>query len=306
MTRVARAPEILAVFRDRDLLQRFAAALLPPRLGYAWTAHRPALGDAARMEWIAATVTREAERLLGDPERARAAGEGFAAAIACDDLDAITALLWPRALRLRTARFEGTEHLPAAGPLVAASFHFSGGLRVFDALIARGLRTTFVLAENRPLGRRYVRWLHEMRRAYFRRWLRPPFVATGPDARDRLAAHLSEGGAVVALLDVAPDHLDLRDHASGELFGRAVRLPIGLLRLSLAAGAPVVPFDARIERGARLVRFHPAARGAQPDALLRAVLRTLEGSIREHPETWQGWLDFDPLLEPSSRAQAGT
>ena len=301
MTRVARPRDSSRVPGSRSDRRFAAAPRHPPR-------PRRTTRDRARRRgadgWIATAVAREAERLLGDSRRA--AGAGFAAAIACDDLDAITALLWPRALRIRSARFEGTEHLPVAGPLVAASFHFSGGLRVFDALIARGLRTTFVLAENRPLGRRYVRWLHEMRRAYFRRWLRPPFVATGLDARDRLAAHLSGGGAVVALLDVAPDHLGLRDHASGELFGRAVRLPIGLLRLSLAAGAPVIPFDARIERGARVVRFHPAARGAQPDALLRAVLRTLEGSIREHPETWQGWLDFDPLLEPSSRAQAGT
>lgn len=293
------------MFRDRDLIGRFAAALLPPRLGYELTARWAAQSDAPRMEWIAAAISREAERLLGDPERARAAGAGFAAAMACDDLDAITALLWPRSLRLRSTRFEGSEHLPRAGPVVLVGFHCSGGFRVFDGLIARGLRPTFVLAENRPIGRRYVRWLHALRLAYFRRWLSPPFIATGPGARERLTAHLSAGGAVVGLLDVAPDHLGIRDHAPGELFGHVVRLPVGLLRVSLAAAAPVMPYDAWIEGGVRVIRFHPPVPGSQPEAVLRGVLRTLEEAIRERPETWQGWLDFAPLLEPSSQAQAG-
>jgi lauroyl/myristoyl acyltransferase len=298
------------VFRDRELVTRIAAALLPPRLGYAYTARSAVRADAARMDWVAAAVAREAERALGDPERARAASAGFAAAIACDDLDALTAVLWPRALRLRWTRLEGAEHLPAAGPVVLVSFHVSGGFRVFDALIARGFRTTFLLAEDRPLARRYLRWLERVRHAYFRRWLEPPYIAVGRGARARIAAHLEAGGAVIGLLDVQPDVLDLRDHAPAELFGRSLRLPVGLLRLALAAGAPVVPFDARLEGGRRVLRFHPPAPGAEPAALLASVLRTFEGVIREHPEIWQGWLDLDRLFgEPppaaTTTSQAG-
>lgn len=294
------------MFRDRELVARVAAALMPPRLGYAYTARSAARADAARMEWVASAVAREAERYLGDAERARAAGAGFAAAIACDDLDALTALLWPRALRLRSTRLEGTEHLPASGPLVLVSFHVSGGFRVFDALIARGFRTTFLLAEDRPLARRYLRWIERVRHLYFHRWLEPPYIATGRGARERIAAHLAGGGAVVGLLDVPPDELDLRDHAPGELFGRPLRLPVGLLRLALAAGAPVVPFDARVEDGRRVIRFHRPASGAEPLALLASVLETFERVIREHPEIWQGWLDLDRLFGAAPPRRSAT
>jgi lauroyl/myristoyl acyltransferase len=292
------------VFRDRELLHRVAAALLPPRRGYAATVRRAMCADAARMEWVGGVVASEAERLLGDPECARAAGRGFAAAMACDDLDAVTGVLWPAALRQRWTHVEGGEHLPRSGPVILVSFHFSGGFRIFDVLAARGLRATFLLAEERAGARRYLRVMERLRRVYFRRWLEPPYVATGAGARESLRAHLGAGGAVVALLDVAPDQLGLRDHVATELFGRPLRLPIGLMRLAASDRVPVIPFAGRIEDGRRVIRFRPPLVGDDPVRLLEAVLRTFERVIRDQPETWQGWLDLDRLFEREASVQA--
>jgi lauroyl/myristoyl acyltransferase len=255
------------------------------------------------MEWIEGVVRREAERLLGDSVRARAAGRGFAAAMACDDLDAVTGVLWPRALRRHSTRVEGGEQLPRNGPVIPVSFHFSGGFRIFDVLAARGLQTTFLMAEGRGNARRYVRVIEGLRRVYLRRWLQPPYVATGAGARERLRAHLAAGGAVVALLDVAPDELGLRDHVVTELFGRPLRLPIGLMRLAASDRIPVIPFAGRIEDGRRVIQFYPALVLDDPVRLLEAVLRTFEGVLRDQPETWQGWLDLDRLFKPGASAQ---
>ncbi len=282
------------MFRDRDLWLRLGAALLPQRSGYAITKRWAARSDPARFEWIASVVAKEAERLLRDPARAAAAARDFVPEVACDDLDAVTAVVWPRVLRRRSTDVEGAEHLPASGPVLLVSFHFSGGLRVFESLGER--RTTFLLAENRPGARRYLRALESLRRIYFRRVLDPPWIATGEGARERLREHLHRGGALVALLDVAPMEIGLRDHVMTELFGRPLRLPVGLLRLAASERIPVVPFAGRIEKGRRVIRFHPAIAGDDPIALLERLLRAFEGIVREQPETWQGWLDVDRLF----------
>ncbi len=281
------------MFPDRDLLLRAAAAALPPALGYRLTARSAGWSAGQRIAWVAAAVEREAARLLGDARLAREAGAGFAAAIACDDLDALTALAWPRSRRVRHTSVEGLEYLPPPGPAVLVSFHLSGGFRVFDVLSACGFRPTFLLAEGRPLDRLYLRTLDRARRRFFRRALDPAWIATGRGARARIEEHLGSGGCVVALLDVAPAVLGLRDEAPATLFGRPLRLPVGLLRIAERQGAPVVAFDGRLEGWRRVLRFHPPARSSAPEACLREVLATFERVIRERPEAWQGWLDID-------------
>ena len=114
-------------------------------------------------------------------------------------------------------------------------------------------------------------------------------------ARDALANHLEEGGVVVALLDVAPGALTLRDRAEGTLLGRPVDLPVGILRLALEKGAPVIPYDGWLDGNRRVLEFHEPARGSEPETLLQEILATCEGVIRNRPWTWQAWLDADRL-----------
>ncbi len=293
------------MFGPADLALRRLAVCLPPFAGYALTRAATRRIDPAREQAAREIVTRNAARVLADHAAAARAGAGFVAALACDDLDALTAARWPRRLRLATTRSEGIEALPP-GPLVVASFHFSGGFRIFDVLAAAGRRPTFLWAEDHdPQPSAYGDALRAARRHHLGRVLAGgSWIVPGPGARDALAAHLDAGGAVVALLDVAPEKIGLRDTAPVPLFGRAVALAVGLMRLAAARALPVVPYDGRIEGGRRVLRFHPAERAADPLELLAAVVRRLERIVLERPFDWQGWLDLDALIGPDPLAQA--
>ena len=280
------------MFNDRDLLQRLLSVALPPAGGY-----RRARATAQRgRDAIAATVRSEVERLLGDSDLAERAGREFLPAIACDDLDALTAALWPASLRRRSFRIEGGENLPGAGPVVLASFHMSGGFRVFDALTMRGLRPSFLRAAFDGHGSKYLRAIERARAIHFRRVLGDRLVEIGPGARDRLREQLVEGVAIVALLDVAPAQLGLQDTERVCLFGRELRLPAGLMRLAVETNATVVPYDGRIEEGRRVLRFQPGLAGGAAQDLLQHAIGALETTIRERPWDWQGWLDVEALL----------
>jgi GT2 family glycosyltransferase/glycosyltransferase involved in cell wall biosynthesis len=288
------------LFRDRDLALRLAAAALPARAGYALTCElTPRLGGS-RLRYVAEVVQRHVLEILGDPMLAEAAGRGYVPSIACDDLDALTGWLWPRNARLRGLVIEGAEHLPAVGRSVFATFHVSGGFRIYDALCARGFRPAMLGALPERSPSRYQRLVDRSRLEHLRRELDGAILRVGPAvARDAVrspAAHLASGGAVVTALDVSPAALGLRDVGSTSLFDRAVELPIGLLRLAAGSATPVVPFDARLERGRRILRFHRAITSRDPGEVLAHVVRALEGSIRERPWDWQGWLDVDRLL----------
>ncbi len=289
------------MFRDRDLPLRLAAALLPPRLGYGLARRAAPLLGGARQRHVERAVESAAAELLDDPEQARAAGLGFAASIACDDLDAWTAWLWPRWLRLRTLRVEGTATLPPPGRAVFASFHLGGGFRIYDVLAARGFSPAVLAAPPDPGGNLYDRLLARARFSYLRRELGTRLLPVGPRVPRRElrspAPHLATGGAVIALLDVAPATVGVHDVAHTVLFGRALEIPAGLLRLAASAQVPVVPFDGRIERGRRVLRFHPPIVSRDVQELAHAIVRVLETVIRERPWDWQGWLDASRLLD---------
>ncbi len=288
------------MFEASDLALRRMAALLPARRGYALTrVVTPRLGGARR-RWISSVVRENALRLLGDERLATRAGERFVVELACDDLDAFNASRWSEERRLDATTVVGADHLPRTGPCVVTSFHFSGGFRVFDVLRSEGRRVTFLHAPPRERLSGYAAAAHAARARYFERHLDPPFIEPGPGARDALDRHLADGGAVVALLDVAPAMLGLRDHTPCELFGRELRLPVGLMRLATRYGAPVVPYDGRIDADRRILELHEPRAAATPEALLTQVLSVFERVIRARPWTWQAWLDVERLFSPEA------
>ncbi len=284
------------MFHSADLALRRIASRLPAHAGYALTRRwTPRLGGARR-RWIGDAVAANVQRYLGDQALAAQAAGRFVVDIACDDLDAITGFAWSEKARLAATRVEGGEHLPGTGPALVTSFHFSGGFRIFDVLRARGRSPLFLHAPPRSTATSYERALLATRHRYFERDLSPAYVAPGPGARDAIDRRLADGGVVVALLDVSPELLGLRDHAACRLLDRDLRLPIGLLRLAARSSAPVIPYDGRLDGDQRILRFQHPIRGSDPEELLGLVLRACETVIRERPWSWQAWLDADALF----------
>jgi lauroyl/myristoyl acyltransferase len=280
------------IWSNWDLVSRLTSSLLPPRLGYRLARGRRPSGAKA----IEERVATEVERVLGDRALGMRAGERFLGSLACDDLDALTAASWPRGMRRRSFSIEGMVNLPAREPAIFASFHLGGGFRVFDALLEHGLRPAFL---RQPFGgspSAYVRAIEAARGRYFQRYLGDRLIAVGPGARRRLEDHLATGGVVVALLDVAPASLGLRDRAQVSFLGREIELAVGLMRLAGAMQIPVVPYDGRVVEDRRVLTFHPPHRGVDPESLLRSTIATLEGVVRERPWDWQGWLDLEQFF----------
>ena len=291
------------MFRDRDLLVRALGTFLPARLGHRLgDVLTPRLGGA-RDRHVGAVAGAAAAGLLADAAAGEQVDRRFVAALAADDLDACRA--WANVgPPCGAALVEGERFLPAPGPAVFVSFHLSGGLAVFEVLRRRGFTPTFLRAPAPPGATRYARAIGATRLRYLARVLEHPWILTGAGARGALEQHLAGGGSVVALIDVPAQAVELRDRAGGALFGRPLSLPCGLLRLALAQQLPVVPFDGRIEHGRRIVRFHPPATGPDVTTLLAAVLRTLEGVVRERPWDWHAWLELDYLLSDPGREHA--
>lgn len=284
------------MFSPADLALRQAAAPLPSRAGYRLTRQlTPVLGGRKRA-WIGAMVERKVIDILGDEELARRARDRFATEIACDDLDALTSVRWPEARRLESTELVGEQNLTKAGPTILTSFHLSGGFRIFDVLRSHGLRPVFIHVPPREAPSVYERVVWGARSRYCAQNLVPPFVAPGPGARDRLDAHLGSGGAVVALLDVEPSSAGLRDSAEATLFGRPLRLPLGLLRLAARHQAPVTTYLGRIEEDRRIIELRPSVTSNDPEHLLRHVLTDCETEIRRRPWTWQSWLHVEHLF----------
>lgn len=277
------------IWSNRDLMSRLASTMLMPSAGYRLAmGQRP--GGAAAIE---SRVQAEVERVLGDPALGARAGREFLGSLACDDLDALTAACWPRAFRRRSFTVEGAGNIPDEGPAIFASFHLGGGFRIFDALLARGLRPAFL---RQPFGGSpspYERAIEGARSRHFQRCLGDKLIAVGPRARADLQKHLEEGGAVVALLDVAPASLGLRDRATVTFLGREIELAVGLMRLATSLQVPVIPYDGRVVGSRRVLTFHPPHRADAPEALLRDTIATLEGVVRTRPWDWQGWLDVE-------------
>lgn len=291
------------MFRDRDLALRATAALLPAAAGDALTERATPALLGERFAHVAAAARAAMQQVLGDADLADAASRRFVTGLALDDLDALRAWLGRDGDRARTVRIEGAP-LPSVGAAVFVGFHLSGGLPAFDALRRAGFSPTFLCAPPRPGWTRYQRAIAAARLGYLRRTLARPWIHTGPGARGALEEHLAGGGAVVALLDFPRAALELRDRVPATLFGRTVDVPVGVLRLARAHGAPIVPFDARIERGVRVARFHAPIREASVEQTAREVVRVLEGVVRARPADWHAWLEIDQLLAPAEASVA--
>ena len=165
-----------------------------------------------------------------------------------------------------------------------------------DLLRASGRNPLFLHAPVEPPSRPYPRRMAEARSDYLRRHFDPAWIEPGPGAREALDRTLSEGGTVVGLLDVAPDRLEVRDRLPGQLLGRPLELPAGLLRLAADHRATVVPYHGRLENDVRILEIEPPLHGRSVEDLVEQTLARCEAVIRKRPWIWQNWLDVDGLF----------
>lgn len=284
------------IFGTADLLVRTLAARLPARPGYALTRILTPRIDAGRRRWLGERAAAAVLEYLEDPAAARATADRFVVELACDDLDGLATRYRSESTRRGAVSVHGVEHIPANGPLVLTSFHFSGGFGVFDLLRASGRNPLFLHAPVEPRSRPYPRRMAEARSDYLRRHFDPAWIEPGPGAREALDRTLSEGGTVVGLLDVAPDRLEVRDRLPGQLLGRPLELPAGLLRLAADHRATVVPYHGRLENDVRILEIEPPLHGRSVEDLVEQTLARCEAVIRKRPWIWQNWLDVDGLF----------
>ncbi|MGD9583713.1 MAG: hypothetical protein AB7V26_08660 [Lysobacterales bacterium] len=270
------------------------AALLPWRWALA-TVRRRSRGGAAllahgrRSAAAAAAVYTEAAN-PGFAERAQ-----FVALL--DQLDAFRSVL--RGFGpLKHWQVEGAW--PAA-PCVAVSLHYGNGFWALGHLRQHGHRAHFVAQgvdpgwlRSRPVTRlimRFRRWCHE-------RLTEAAVIYTG-GAKGRAAAALAAGESIVALIDV-PHGLS-RGCVPMRLFGQALAVQTGMIRLARELGVPVVPFLTRIGDGQnRRLLIGPSLREGTAEQVARTVAEWLAEAAAADPAAWQLWPQLPEFIQAAA------
>jgi lauroyl/myristoyl acyltransferase len=110
-----------------------------------------------------------------------------------------------------------------------------------------------------------------------------------------LRRHLEHNGVVFLMGDFwRPEFPDV------PMFGRATRLPLGAVTLSLDNQVPVIPFFGYRESGFRHrlvfgspLSFHNRYKRDQAAEVMKPLIRFLEDAIRALPEQWLYWFNAD-------------
>lgn len=120
-----------------------------------------------------------------------------------------------------------------------------------------------------------------------------PHVGGERPPTEILAERLSQGGLVALASD-----RDLKGRGvKVDLFGSAVRLPLGAVRLARSTGAALVPVGVFYEDGITVMQFYPEIdyRNLGEREAYEALARVFETILSAHPEAWhmlqQVWLD---------------
>lgn len=93
---------------------------------------------------------------------------------------------------------------------------------------------------------------------------------------------ISRGNMLYVLMDQA----NKAEGTPRRFLGKPLRMPIGVPRLATRTGAPVVPIHAESASPDWRFRVHPPLSADSPEALLDAIIDSMESAIRERPELW--------------------
>lgn len=93
---------------------------------------------------------------------------------------------------------------------------------------------------------------------------------------------LASGGMLYVLMDQA----NKGEGAPRRFLGKTVRMPSGIPSLAVRTGAPVFPIHAEASAPEWRFRVHPPLTGDTSDAMLDAMLASMQDQIVRHPDLW--------------------
>lgn len=272
------------------------AALFPLPIAYRLARHWGRL-EARRNPGLVAAVRGNAALVLGTaPPCAADIGEKFFEVMSCDEIDAYAPLVHPWRRLKKWVRVHGEERLVSPGVerrgMLLLTFHVGGGSLIFPYLRSRGIPAHYLsiaLPQVRQLAGRVQYTFGRFRLWGIRRAMRRDIIFVG-GSKEKIRQVLRQGETVVALLDVVPDALHIKDRAEVSLFGRRARFPTGLLTVAAETEAAIVPFFGRVgEDWRRHLSFDAPCRVENVEETLHALVTLLEAYVRRHPQEWHFW-----------------
>jgi KDO2-lipid IV(A) lauroyltransferase len=295
-----------------------AAALLPPRLGWALTLPLARLKAPLRSLQLAARRQALEDVLqLPAPALEQTVQRGLRLEV-WEEIESLQYYLWSRRSVRRRFHATGLEHLDRAISAGRGAILMTGHYGLLcSGLVALGLRgyPLAYLSNDTPRDLslpRAVRFHSRIKISGMKRRGRGRFVyldltrparsSTGP--LRRLVAELKQGGVAVVLLDVSPQ---LAGATSGaRLLGRPCRFPVGIPWLARVSGAPILPFFAlRSEDREEILIEPPLAVTGSLEHDLQLCAGALERHVLRDPAQWMSWEiwpHFAAAAAPNPRA----
>jgi lauroyl/myristoyl acyltransferase len=253
--------------------------------------------EARRHPGLTAAIRANAESVLqSEGLPVSELGEKFFEVMNCDEIDAYAPLIHPWRQLRKWVRVTGEERIL---PLVAdkkgvllLSFHFGGGSLIFPYLRSHGVSAHYLsipLQRIRALSG-WVQYVFGRFRLWgIERTTGQKIIFVG-GSKEKIRHVLRQGGVVVAVFDVVPEFLHIREWAEVCFFSRPARFPTGLLSVAAETGAYLVPFFGRVEEDlCRCLYFEEPHYVEREWDTLVSLVGLLEEYIRRYPQEWHHW-----------------
>ena len=227
-------------------------------------------------------------------------GKQFFEVMSCDQIDAYASWLYSWHRLQRWVRMTGEERLFTAVAekrgVLLLTFHFGGSSLIFPYLRSRGMSAHLVansLQRTREVGGGVQYTFSQLRFQHIERLMDREVIFVGGVSPRKIHRALAKGGMVVALLDVAPEFVGLKEWKEGRevsFLGRPARFPTGLLSIAARADAVIVPFFGWVGADRhRHLSFEEPCRAIAPSETLPVLVGLLERYIRHCPGEWHHW-----------------
>lgn len=253
--------------------------------------------EARRSPDLLALIRTNAAQVL-QPEELPAAdiGEKFFEVMSCDGIDAYAPRIYSWRRLRRWVHVTGEEQLFSAVSekrgVLLLTFHFGGGSLIFPYLRSHGMSAHYLsipLQRVRELDGWVQYTFSRLRFQHIAQMMEREVIFVGGSKR-KIQQVLGAGGMVVALLDVVPEFLGLKEWREVSFWGHPARFPTGLLSVAAQAGATIVPFFGRVgEDRHRYLSFEEPRRVTEQGETLSALVKLLEKYIRQYPYEWHHW-----------------